>query len=290
MQQAKLVLDCANLHGESVFWNPIDECVWWSDVHGQKIWSYSPALDRSDVYDMPDRVCSFAPRACGGFIMAFADRISLYDLAAGEMKCLSQFEPDNPNTRLNDGRTDRQGNFVVGGMNDGTGEANSSVIRVSFDLSITTLLSGVSCANSTCFSFAGETMFFADTPDSEIVAFDYDSLTGSLSNRRVHASFANEPGLPDGSCIDSEGGVWNAEWEGHRVVRIAPDGDIDQIIDVPVWKPTCCAFGGEDLDTLFITTSCLMSTSDQIFSEPGSGGLFAIKTGFRGLIDQPFAG
>ena len=82
MQQAKLVLDCANLHGESVFWNPIDECVWWSDVHGQKIWSYSPALDRSDVYDMPDRVCSFAPRACGGFI-----RITKYHIIMKNTNC-----------------------------------------------------------------------------------------------------------------------------------------------------------------------------------------------------------
>lgn len=133
-------------------------------------------------------------------------------------------------------------------------------------------------------------MFFADTPDREILAFDYDTASGAVSNRRVHASFNDEPGLPDGSCVDAEGGVWNAEWEGHRVVRVAPDGSIDRVIEVPVWKPTCCAFGGPDLDTLFITSSRLMSTEEDLKKEPESGGLFAVKPGIHGVKDAPFRG
>lgn len=133
-------------------------------------------------------------------------------------------------------------------------------------------------------------MYFADTPDREIVAFDYSSEGEPLSQRRTLASFADEPGLPDGSCVDAEGGVWNAEWEGRRVVRIAPDGKIDQVIAVPVWKPTCCAFGGANLDTLFITTSRLMSDEKTLANEPQSGGLFAVKPGVRGLEDTPFCG
>ena len=133
-------------------------------------------------------------------------------------------------------------------------------------------------------------MFFADTPDREIVAYDYDIDSGSVSHRRLHASFADEPGLPDGSCVDAEGGVWNAEWEGHRVVRVAPNGTISQVIDVPVWKPTCCAFGGPNLDTLFVTTSRLMSDEEALTKEPSSGGLFAVKPGIRGVIDTSFNG
>lgn len=290
MHLAKLVLDCANHHGEGVFWNATDERVWWTDIHGQKIWAYDPVSGSADSFDMPDRVCCFVPRMGGGLIVAFSDRISLYSFETGEIKCLYRFEPNNPNTRLNDGRTDRQGNFVVGGMNEVTGEANSSVIRVNSDLSVTPLHSGISCANSICFSADGTTMYFADSPDRELCAYDYDASIGKMTNRRVHASFSNDSSLPDGSCIDAEGGVWNAQWEGRRVVRVAPNGTVDKIIDVPVWKPTCCAFGGPDLDTLFITTSCLMSSSDQILAEPGSGGLFAVKPGVRGVIDQPFAG
>lgn len=287
---AELLVDCKNQHGEGIFWNPADGLVWWTDIEGRALWSYDPKSGASKDYPMPDRVCCFAPRAQGGLIAAFADRVSLIDLDCGDEEVIHRFEPNNAETRLNDGRTDRAGRFVLGGMNEGSGEANSSVISVDTDLSVKTLFDGVSCTNSTCFSPDGATMFFADTPDREIVAFDYDNATGAISNRRVHGDFSSEPGLPDGSCVDAEGGVWNAEWEGRRVVRVAPDGQIDKVIDVPVWKPTCCAFGGPDLDTLYITTSRLMSSSDVLEKEPESGGLFAVKPGIIGVIDAPFNG
>ncbi|MDJ1018039.1 MAG: SMP-30/gluconolactonase/LRE family protein [Paracoccaceae bacterium] len=288
--KAELVLDCENHHGEGIFWNPEDQRVWWTDIEGRALWSYDPVSGDHQKIEMPERVCCFAPRAAGGMIIAYADRVVLRDAGSGEETLICEFEPGNPETRLNDGRADRQGRLVAGGMNEVSGKADSSVISIGTDLSVATLIEGVSCANSTCFSADGRTMFFADTPDREIVAYDYDPETGAASNRRVHASFKDEPGLPDGSCVDAEGGVWNAEWEGHRVVRVAPDGRIDQVIDVPVWKPTCCAFGGPDLDTLFITTSRLMSDDEALAKEPTSGGLYAVKPGFRGALDAPFNG
>ena len=287
---ADRVVDCRNQHGEGVFWNPSDARVWWTDIEGRTIWSYDPTNGNSTSTPMPDRVCCFAPRRSGGLIVAFADRVALVDPNTADETLIVNFEPDNPDTRLNDGRTDRRGRFIVGGMNEGSGVANSSVISIDVDFSVRTLVENVSCANSICFSADGSTMFFADTPEREIVAFDYETATGRTSNRRVHSDFSHEPGLPDGSCVDAEGGVWNAEWEGRRVVRVAPDGKIDQVIEVPVWKPTCCAFGGPNLDTLFITTSRLMSSSDVLEQEPDSGGLFAVKPGVQGVIDTPFNG
>lgn len=287
---AELVVDCRNQHGEGTFWNPADGLVWWTDIEGRALWSFDPESGKSAPHSMQDRVCCFAPRRSGGLVVAFADRVVFLDPATGAEELIHRFEPDNAETRLNDGRTDRTGRFVLGGMNEVSGKANSSVISIGIDLSVRTLIEGVSCANSTCFSPDGQTMYFADTPDREIVAFDYDLKTGNVSNRRVLADFANEPGLPDGSCVDAEGGVWNAEWEGRRVVRVAPDGAIDRIIEVPVWKPTCCTFGGPDLDTLYITTSRLMSSNDVLEKEPDSGGLFAVKPGIRGVSDTPFNG
>ncbi|WP_136440411.1 SMP-30/gluconolactonase/LRE family protein [Pacificoceanicola onchidii] len=288
--RAELVLDCKNEHGEGIYWNPGDGRVWWTDIEGRALWSYDPAAKQSHCQKMEERVCCFAPRATGGLIIAYADRVVLHDPDSKSETLVARFEDDNPETRLNDGRTDRQGRLIVGGMNEVTGAASSSVICIDTDLSVRTLIKGVSCANSTCFSPDGRTMFFSDTPDREIVAYDYDTKTGMVANRRVHAGFRGEPGLPDGSCVDADGGVWNAEWEGHRVVRVAPDGTIDRVIDVPVWKPTCCAFGGPDLDTLFITTSRLMSDETALAQEPTSGGLFAAKPGIRGVIDTPFNG
>jgi len=288
--QAELVLDCQNQHGEGVYWNANDGCVWWTDIEGKCIWSFSPETGQSQQYPMSERVCCFAPRQSGGLVIAFADRISFFDLTNQREQIIEQFEPDKPDTRLNDGRTDRQGRFILGGFNEVNGVANSSVIRLDKDLAVTELISNVACANSTCFSPDGSTMYFADTPDNEMVAYDYDIASGSISNKRVHYTFADEPGFPDGSCVDAQGGVWNAEWEGRRVVRVDLNGNLDQIIDVPVWKPTCCAFGGPNLDTLFITTSRLMSDEKALAKEPESGGLFAVTPGVQGVLDTPFCG
>lgn len=288
--RAELIVDCKNEHGEGIFWNPSDGRIWWTDIQGHALWSFDPVTTQSASIPMEDRVCCFAPRAAGGLIVAYSDRVVLFDPETKKETLVTLFEPENPETRLNDGRTDRQGRLVVGGMNEVSGTPDSSVISIDGNLKVQTLIDQISCANSICFSPSGNTMFFADTPDREILAFDYDEDRGTLTNKRLHASFKQEPGLPDGSCVDAEGGVWNAEWEGHRVVRVAPNGTIDHVIDVPVWKPTCCAFGGPNLDTLFITTSRLMSDEAALKKEPSAGGLFAVKPGIRGVIDTPFKG
>jgi L-arabinonolactonase len=290
MDTAELVLDCKNNHGEGIFWNAGDRRVWWTDIEGRALWWFDPAAGISGSVSMPDRVCCFAPRAQGGLIVAFARSIALFDLETGSSSELGAFEPENANTRLNDGRTDRQGRLIVGGLNEGTGDADSSVVRIDADGTITPLIQGVSCANSTCFSADGRTMFFADTPEKTIRAYDYDPQSGTLGPARLHCDMADEPGLPDGSCVDAEGGVWNAEWEGRRVVRIAPNGSIDRVVQVSTWKPTCCAFGGPDLSTLYITTSRLMSSDIDLANDPHAGGLFAFRPGVKGVLDAPFAG
>lgn len=290
MGSAELALDCRNTHGEGVLWDPVAGLVWWADIHGKRLWSLDPASGTANSYEMPARPCCFAPRAAGGFIVAFDDRVSLFDLARGEGECLHRFEPDRPETRLNDGRTDRQGRFIAGGMDEVGFTPTSSVLRIDPDRSVTTIITGVGCANSTCFSADGRTMFFADTRERRIRAYDYDPATGALGDYRVFATLGDQPGVPDGSCIDADGGVWNAVWEGSRVIRFGPDGRVDRIVELPVLKPTCCAFGGADLDILFVTSSRLELDDDQLAAAPHSGGLFAIRTGFRGVADAPFAG
>ena len=289
MSQAELVLDCRNTHGEGVFWNAADQRVWWTDIHGQRLWSLDPQDGLTRQIDLPARVCCFAPKRSGGFILALAEGLALLE-NDGTLTRTHDFEPGNPNTRFNDGRTDRQGRLVVGGMNEGTGNPDSSVVRVDADGSVHTLFTGISCANSTCFSPDGATLYFTDTPERTIRAYPYDLVTGAIGAPRVFVDMHDEPGLPDGSCVDAEGGVWNAQWEGSRVVRFDASGRLDRVIELPVSKVTCCAFGGTELDTLYITTSRLGSDATRLEAEPFSGGLFAIKPGVRGLIDAPFAG
>lgn len=287
--KAELVLDCRNQHGEGILWNAGDQRVWWTDIHGKMLWSYDPASGASEPHSVPGSIGCFAPRRDGTFVAAFTDGFALYDPHTGRRDDIAAFEPELPQTRLNDGRTDRQGRFIAGGMDDEDSLPISSVWRLDRDLRLTRLFGSVRCANSTCFSPDGRTMYFADSPEREIVAFGYDPVTGALGARRRVVRIEGS-GVPDGSCVDAEGFIWNAVWEGYRVERFATDGRLDMTIDVPVEKPTCVAFGGADLDTLFITTSRLGQSADKLEREPESGGLYAVKPGVRGLVDAPFAG
>jgi L-arabinonolactonase len=133
-------------------------------------------------------------------------------------------------------------------------------------------------------------MYFADSPVRAIWVYDYETGAGVPSNRRVLKDLKSGPGVPDGSCVDAEGGVWNAAWEGRRVIRVLPDGSIDRVVEIPTLKPTCCAFGGTDLATLYVTTSRLDSTPEQLADEPWAGSLFAFRPGVRGVPDASFAG
>ena len=289
MPTAELLLDCRNIHGEGALWDGRSKRLWWTDIHGKKLWSLDPETGAASSHAMPARVCCFAPRARGGFLLAFAEGFALYDLESGVRQDLAPFEPDFPGTRLNDGRTDRAGRFVAGGMDEGSGKPVSSVWRVDPDLQATPLFGGVACANATCFSPDGKTMYFADSPTRRLEAIAYDPATGTTGARRLLGEIEG-PGVPDGACVDAQGFVWVAIWEGYRVERWSPGGRRDLVVDVPVKKPTCCTFGGKDLEVLYVTSSRLGSSAAELLKEPTSGGLFALRPGVRGLPDSPFAG
>jgi L-arabinonolactonase len=288
--RAELIVDCRNAHGEGVLWSQEHGLLMWTDINGQQLWTYEPTTKTKRAYQTPGRVGCFAPRASRPFnevLAGFADAFAFFDMLTGEREDIAAFEPDLLSTRLNDGRTDREGRLIAGGMDEAFLAPISAVWRVDRDLTVTKLFDGVSCANSTCFSPDGRRMYFADSPTKTIVAFDYEPDKGRLGTKRI---VAEVDGIPDGSCVDSEGCIWNAVWEGYRVERWSPDGDLIQVVEIPVRKPTCCAFGGTDLATLYITTSRLMEEESTLEREPSAGSLYAVRPGVSGLIDKPFAG
>jgi L-arabinonolactonase len=288
--RAELVVDCRNAHGEGVLWSHEHGLLMWTDINGERIWTYDPVTGKQHSHKTPGRVGCFAPREgrpSHELIAGFADAFALVDLTTGKRKEIAAFEPDLPTTRLNDGRTDRAGRLIAGGMDEAALAPISSVWRVDADLGVTRLFGGVSCANSACFSPDGRRMYFADSPTKTIVAIDYEPASGELGEKRV---LATVDGIPDGSCVDSEGCIWNAVWEGYRVERWSPDGELVQVVEVPVRKPTCCAFGGADLATLYITTSRLMEDDENLRREPTAGSLYSVMPRVRGLADRPFAG
>jgi L-arabinonolactonase len=286
----ELIVDCGNTLGEGLVWDADAQRLYWTDIEQKQLWMLEPGSGQVRSVAVPERIGCFASRAKGGLVVAFASGFAFFDPETGKREDIAQFERGLPHTRLNDGRTDRQGRLIAGGFDEVEGKAVSSVVRLDPDLRVTKLFNSVTCANGTCFSPDGRTMYFADTPAKEIWAFDYAPSDGALGKRRTIARFDDQPGMPDGSCVDAEGFIWNAQWNGRRVVRYAPDGRIDRLLEVPVLNPTCVTFGGAEFDTLYITTARYLMSAEQIVAEPLSGALFACKPGVRGLPDAKFAG
>ena len=149
-------------------------------------------------------------------------------------------------------------------------------------------LERVSIANSICFSPDGGTMYFCDSPRRRIMQCDYDAESARVTNVREFADLARHAGFPDGSTVDAEGAVWNAEWGASMVVRYAPDGRVDRQIAVPVKNPSCVAFGGANLDELFITSARQDMTPQELKAMPHAGGVYRVVPGARGLPESRF--
>jgi L-arabinonolactonase len=290
--QPEVAVQANDAHGEGVFWSQDHRLLYWTDILGERVWTWAPDRGEAKAFATPGKVCCFATRrgrAWNEVVAAFADGFAFLDLLTGARRDIAAIDAGLQGVRLNDGRTDRQGRFLAGGMNEASPAPLASMWRLDTDLTVTRLFGDVSCANGACFSPDGRTFWYADSGRGDIEAFDYDVTTGTPSGRRSVAKTAPS-GVPDGSCVDSDGFVWNAVWEGYRVVRYAPDGRTDRVINVPVRKPTCCAFGGDDLGTLFITSSRLGESAESLAAEPLAGSLFAIRPGIVGVPDEAFAG
>ena len=289
--RAELAVACTNHHGEGIVWSTEHRLVMWTDIHGKRLWRYDPSTAAASEHAVPGRLCCFASRQnrpWNEVVAAFADGFALLDVLSGERRNIVAFEPDLATTRLNDGRVDPRGRFIAGGMDESNEVRGiSSVCRLDADFGLTHLFGGVACANSICFSPDGRTLYFADSAERNIRAYDYDVDTGAVENGRL---FADVDGVPDGSCVDAEGCLWNAVWEGYRVDRWSPDGRFIGSVALPVAKPTCCIFGGGDLGTLFVTTSRLAESPERLQGEPLAGSLFAVRPGVTGLPCTPFAG
>jgi L-arabinonolactonase len=282
------VLDAHNTLGEGILWNDLTSRLFWTDIESSELWSLHPATGSVQRWPLPERLCSLAlTRDDNRLLLGLASGLAFFDLASGTLERLHDVEAQLPTTRLNDGRVDRQGRFVFGMFNQA--EIPKLPIggfyRLNRDLSLERLpLGDVAIANSICFSPDGATMYYADSATREIRCCDYDPATGAIGRLRVFAAADAAAGDPDGSTIDADGYLWSARWGAGQVVRFAPDGRVDRILALPAMQPTCLAFGGPELDVLYVT-SASVGLQD---ARPDDGGLFARGLDVRGLPEQRF--
>jgi sugar lactone lactonase YvrE len=285
---AELVLDARARLGEGPVWDARDRALYWVDIRAPALHRFEPATRATRSWPMPAAIGSVALRDAGGALVALRSGLHLLDLESSALTLACALEPDRTENRLNDGRTDRRGRFWVGSMHDRERATTGALYRVDPDLRSHRILDGITVPNGLGWSPDGRVMYFTDTPSRTIHAYDFDPDAGVPSAPRVFARVREDAGYPDGATVDAEGFLWSAHWDGWRVTRYAPDGRVDRVIELPVQRPTCCAFGGDELDVLYITSAAAGLAPDALARGPRAGGLFAVEVGVRGLPEPRF--
>lgn len=272
--------------GECPVWSVAEQALYWVDIRRPAIRRYIEATRLVETWAMPEIVGTIALAGPGRLVVALGNRVTLFDTATASFTPLARVPGHRPGHRFNDGRCDAAGRFWVSTMHNETRGPEGVLFRLD-EGGLVPVLSGLRIPNSLCWSPDGRTMYFADSLDYSIYAHAYDAETGRMSDRRLFAT-SMPPAFPDGSAVDAEGCIWNAEFNGGRVVRYDPTGRILCILNVPVTRPTCCAFGGSGLDTLYVTTTSQNMTVEERASEPFAGALLAYDLGVRGLPEPLF--
>lgn len=290
MGDVRIAAKAENILGEVPVWDVATQALWWIDIEGRLLQRLDWSTGEVSRWNLPERPGSFALREGGGLVCAFESGLAFYAPETGEIEWIARPEADQSRNRFNDGKTDRQGRFWAGTMDDQLSDRTGALYRLDPDLSVHRMETGIGISNALCWSPDDTKFYFADTLVQEIWAYDYDAASGDIASRSVFATTLDQPGKPDGSTIDAEGYMWNAQWDGWRLVRYAPDGRLDRVIELPVQKPTSVMFGGPDLSTLFVTTAIWDLAGEALKAQPMAGSLLALDVGVRGLPETRFAG
>lgn len=288
--------------GEGPVWSPAEQVLYWIDIDGCAVHRYDPGTGTDESRSTVARPGSLALTADPGkLLMATESRVVWFDWQTGDTQPFVEPESPGVGIRMNDGRTDPAGRFVVGSMYEDTG-ANyfvGTLHAIEGDGSCRALRRAVGVSNGLAFDAEREIMYWADTPTQQVLAWDYDADTGTRGNERVFFDYRQVEGKPDGACVDADGFYWSASVRGWALTRVAPDGTVERRIDLPVELPTMPCFGGANLDQLFVTSISTGPTDAGDAADVARrggvapGALLVIDLsgeGIRGRLDAPFAG
>jgi len=281
-------LKVKNTLGEGIIWDAASACVWWTDIDGSKLYRYQSEDKQLDHWTTPERLGSFALVSDSEFLICgFASGFAYFNPHSGELQWLEKIEQNNPGTRLNDGRADRQGRFWAGSMVESGDRGAGALYCLDQQLQVASKVSGLTISNGLCWSPDSTVMYHTDTPSRRIHAYDFDAATGAIANQRCLVR--TEKGcFPDGSSVDAEGYIWNAQWGASQVVRYSPEGEVDFVLPLPVSQPTCVAFGGPKLDRLFVTSATQGFDEQTLSAEPEAGSVLVFQTNISGIADARF--
>jgi len=291
---AVLILDARNATGESPVWDAQEQALYWVDIPAKRLHRWNPADNRTQSWETQEMLACIARCRNGGWIAGMQSGLfHLQPGADGNLVShqLSSVQHARPGMRFNDGRCDRQGRFWAGSMllDMAAGPPVGAMYRYSARQSapLSAQLSDFIVPNGLAFSPDGQTMYLSDSHPSvqAIWAFDYDIDTGTPHNRRLFVDMHKHPGRPDGAAVDADGCYWICGNDAGLIHRFTPDGRLDRSLAVPVKKPSMCAFGGRNLDTLFVTS---IRPAGDLTDQPLAGGVFALQPGVTGLEETLF--
>jgi L-arabinonolactonase len=288
----EVLVDVKTTLGEGPLWDVDEQRLYWIDSFDGRVFRSTADGRELRAWDVPQKIGSMALRRSGGAVLSLQRGFHFLDFETGEVDLIHDPEPGLTANRINDGKVDKAGRFVAGSMDTMEEGPNGALYSLGPDLKVTKLDQGIVCSNGPCWSPDGKLFYFADTWSGEIWVYDYDLAAGTASNRRTFTKIdMSTGGAADGSTVDSEGFLWNAQVYDGKIIRYAPDGLVDRVIEMPVKKVTSVMFGGPNLDILYVTSMA----KPPLPRFPGDGvlrgSLFAIyDLGIQGVPESRFAG
>ena len=287
----RVAVASAALLGESPVWHPGEQVLYYCDIPGHTLHRFDPRDGSLAHWHFDTDVASLAPRLDGALLLAMRDGLWRFEPHSGERSRVAEPPYDPASERFNDGKCDPQGRFWVGTLYEPRSPPRAS-LHCLVRGRLLRKADGITVSNGLAWSPNGRTMYWSDTHAHTIYAFDFEPGTGALGNRRVFASFAGKSpgpllasygGRPDGAAVDVEGCYWVAMYEGQRLLRLSPEGEVMREVRLPVRCATMPCFGGADLTTLYITTARANRPAAELADQPYAGCVLALDVDVAGL-------
>ena len=276
--------------GEGAHWDEREQALFYLDIIGRKVHRYDPEAGTTRSWPTPANVGAMAFREAGGLVLGMNDCFALLDLESGQVERIVECGRAATGP-INDGKADAAGRFIVGQCGPGLEDPlpSGGIFALAPDGELNRLASGIHISNSVCFSADGRTLYYADSHTSCVCALDYDPDTGAASNKHLFTDTSSLGGVPDGATPDADGLIWMAVFGSGQVVAFRPDGSVERSIELPVKLVSSVAFGGPDLDRLYVTTLDGPELGEP--AEENGGAVFMIEDlGTRGLPEMRFRG
>ncbi|GAB5399522.1 MAG: SMP-30/gluconolactonase/LRE family protein [Aureisphaera sp.] len=275
--------------GEGAYWNHKTQEFYWVDILGKQLHIYNPKTKRNRSFPTPSLIGTVVPKNDSMAVVALEDGIYTMNTHDGSLAVLSEVEKDMDINRFNDGKCDPNGNLWVGSMHLEQTQPMGSVYKIDALGKTEKMIDSVTISNGIVWTKDHSTMYYIDTPTGTIRAYDYDKATATISNERVAVIVDPKDGFPDGMTIDSEDMLWVGMWNGNAVARFNPKtGELMSKIEVPAHNVTACAFGGHNLDKLYITSASVDMTDEEKEQYPLAGSLFVADPGVTGVKSDFF--